>query len=169
MENSETVETPVPAETEPDLAAERDRLAAEKDELYERLLRARAEFENYRRRVERERSELLEYAGAEAVREILPIVDDFERALQVDTADAEYSKGMQLIYGRLSDTLKKLGLEPITSVGQQFDPNVHHAVDMEQTTDADDHTVIGEYQKGYNFRGRLLRPAMVRVAVKPAA
>jgi molecular chaperone GrpE len=71
MENSETVETPVPAETEPDLAAERDGLAAEKDELYERLLRAKAEFENYRRRVERERSELLEYAGAEAVREIL--------------------------------------------------------------------------------------------------
>jgi len=162
---------PVPAETlEAQLAAvtgERDRLAAEKDELHDRMLRARAEFDNARRRADRERSDFLQFAAMDLVREILPVLDDFERALQVETADREYAKGVELIYQRLFDTLKKLGLEPIEAQGKPFDPNLHQAVERVDTEEAEDQTVLGEFQKGYNFKGKLLRPAMVRVAVKP--
>lgn len=150
-----------------DLAAERDRLIQEKTEIYERLLRRQAEFENYRRRTERERAELLEYAGMEAARALLPVLDDFERALKVECADKEYARGMELIFQRFSESLTKLGLEPLESVGRLFDPNAHHAVEMVRTEEAEDHTILEEYQRGYNFRGRLLRPAMVKVAVKP--
>ena len=148
------------------VAAERDRLIEERNDLQDRLLRRQAEFENFRRRAERERAEMLEYANTESVRAILPILDDFERALKVECADKEYVRGMELIYQRLSDALKKLGLEPIDSAGQKFDPHVHHAVDMVETDEAEDHSILDEYQRGYNFRGRLLRPAMVKVAVK---
>ena len=149
------------------LKAERDQLAADNAELNDRLLRARAEFDNFRRRAERERSEYLQFAGMETVREILPIVDDFERALKVETADQHYAKGVELIYQRLLDSLKKMGLEPIDSEGKIFDPNVHQAVERVPTEDAEDQTVLGEFQRGYNFKGKLLRPAMVRVAVRP--
>lgn len=150
------------------LAAERDRLAAEKAELNDRLLRRQAEFDNYRRRVERERSDLLEYASTEAVRGLLPVVDDFERALKVETADKDYAKGMELIYQRMMDILTKLGLEPIQSVGAAFDPNLHHAIQKEESDQAPDHAILEEFQRGYNFRGRMLRPAMVKVAVGKA-
>lgn len=150
------------------VTAERDQLAAEKAELQDRFLRRSAEFENFRRRVEREKTEVLEYAGMSTIAAILPILDDFERGLKVECADAEYAKGMELIYQRLQDALKKMGLEPISSEGQPFDPYIHHAVEMKETTEAEDHTVLEEYQRGYNFKGRLLRPAMVKVAVKPS-
>ncbi len=150
------------------LAAERDRLAAEKAELNDRFLRRQAEFENFRRRVERERADLLEYASTDAVRALLPILDDFERALKVDTTDKHYAKGMELIYQRLLESLVKLGLEPIVSLGASFDPNLHHAIQKEESSDAPDHAILEEFQRGYNFRGRLLRPAMVKVAVGKA-
>ena len=150
------------------ITAERDRLLAERADLQDRLLRRQAEFDNFRRRAERERMDVLEYANTESVRALLPILDDFERALLVESPDKEYARGMELIYQRLSDSLKKLGLEPITSTGQLFDPNLHHAVEMAETEDAEDHTVLQEYQRGYNFRGKLLRPAMVKVAVRKA-
>jgi molecular chaperone GrpE len=161
----------VPAES-PDgqlaaLAAERDQLAAEKAELYDRLLRVRAEFENARRRTERERSDFLQFAGMELVRDILPVLDDFERALKVETADREYAKGVELIYQRLMEALKKMGLEPLEAAGCKFDPNLHQAVERVETDEAEDQSVLGEFQRGYNFKGKLLRPAMVRVAVKP--
>lgn len=149
------------------LTAERDQLAKERDEYYELLLRRSAEFENYRRRVERERRELLEFAGMEAVRELLPVLDDFERALKTESADANYAKGVELIYQRMLETLKKLGLEPISCRGEKFDPHLHEAVEMTPSEEVEDHTILEEYRRGYNFRGRLLRPAMVRVAVKP--
>jgi molecular chaperone GrpE len=148
------------------VTAERDRLAEEKNDLTDRLLRRQAEFDNFRRRAEREKADVLEYANAETVRAILPILDDFERALKVECTGKEYARGMELIYQRLLDGLKKLGLEPISAKGLKFDPNVHHAVDMVQTDEVEDHTVLDEYQQGYNFRGRPLRPAMVKVAVK---
>jgi molecular chaperone GrpE len=151
--------------------AERDRLAAEKAELQDRLLRAQAEFQNFRRRMEKDRMDLLEYAGTEALRTLLPVLDDFERALKVEVRDQEtakeYVKGMDLIYQRLYEGLKKLGLQPIVSTGQPFDPHIHHAVEMVETAEAADHTVLDEFQRGYNFKGRLLRPAMVKVAVEP--
>ena len=99
------------------LAAERDQLAAEKADLQDRLLRARAEFDNARRRAERERSDFLQFAAMDLVRDILPVLDDFERALKVETADRDYAKGVELIYQRLFETLKKLGLEPIETAG----------------------------------------------------
>ena len=149
------------------VTAERDKLAAEKAELHDRALRAQAEFQNLRRRVEKERLEFHEYAATEAVRSLLPILDDFERALKSDGAGSEYAKGMEMIYQRLFEALKKLGLEPIVSVGQAFDPNVHHAVDKAETAEAEEGSVLDDYERGYNFKGRLLRPAKVKVAVAP--
>ena len=149
------------------VTAERDQLATEKADLQDRLLRSRAEFDNARRRFERERSDYLQFAAMDLVKDILPVLDDFERALKVETADAKYAKGVELIYQRFSETLKKLGLEPVESVGKPFDPNIHQAVERVPTEEAEDQSVLGEFQRGYNFKGKLLRPAMVRVAVKP--
>ena len=151
------------------LTAERDQLAAEKAELQDRFLRSQAEFQNSRKRAEKERVEFAEYASTEAVRALLPILDDFERATKIESTDKEFGKGMQMIYQRFYDSLKKLGLEPIVSAGQPFDPHIHHAVEMVETAEAADHTVLDEYQRGYNFKGRLLRPAMVKVAVEPGS
>jgi molecular chaperone GrpE len=148
------------------VVAERDQLLAERTDLQDRLLRRQAEFDNFRRRAERERADVVEYAATDAVRTLLPIADDFERALKVESPDKEYARGMELIYQRLIGALTRLGLEPTAAEGQPFDPNVHHAIEMVETDDVEDHTVIGEFQRGYNFRGRLLRPAMVKVAVK---
>lgn len=151
------------------VTAERDQLAVEKTELHDRLLRAQAEFQNLRKRTERERLELFEYASMEAVRVLLPVLDDFERAMKTESSDREYSAGIDLIYNRFFETLKKLGLEPLDSAGKPFDPQLHHAVDMVETDQAPDHTVLEEFQRGYNFKGRLLRPAMVKVAVEPSS
>jgi molecular chaperone GrpE len=150
------------------LTAERDRLAAEKAELNERLMRRQADFENFRRRAERDRSDFVQFAGTEFARELLPVLDDFERALQVECADASYTKGVQLIYTRLFEALQKMGVEPMETVGKGFDPNLHQAIERVETDQADDQSVLGEFQKGYMFKGRLLRPAMVKVAVRPS-
>jgi len=158
----ETVESRLEA-----LTAERDRLLAEKAEADDRLLRAHAEFDNARRRLERDRFEYLQFASMDLVREILPVLDDFERALKTETADREYAKGVELIYQRLSEILRKMGLEPIETAGKRFDPNQHQAVQRVETRDAEDQAILDEFQRGYNFRGKLLRPAMVRVAVRP--
>jgi molecular chaperone GrpE len=147
------------------ITAERDRLAEEKNDLLDQIKRRQADFENFRRRAERERADVVEFAHQESLRAVLPILDDFERALKSETADKAYARGMELIYQRLFDSLKKLGLEPITAKGHKFDPHLHHAVDMVETDEVEDHTILDEYQPGYNFRGRLLRPAMVKVAV----
>src|ERR1700722_9958938 len=157
--------TPDPGELQKEL----DQLAGEKAELQDRILRAQAEFQNFKKRVERERGELFEYASMEAVRALLPVLDDFERSLKAESADKEYVKGMELIYQRFYDALKKLGLEPIISAGQAFDPHIRHAVDMVETEDTPPDTVLEEFQRGYNFKGRMLRPAMVKVAVQPQA
>ncbi|MGD1096399.1 MAG: nucleotide exchange factor GrpE [Bryobacteraceae bacterium] len=149
------------------ITAERDQLAAEKADLQDRYMRGQAEFQNFRKRVERERVELFEYASTEAVRSLLPVIDDFERALKVESSDKVYADGIELIYQRLYEALKKLGLEPIISQGKPFDPQIHHAIEMVETNEAPDHTVLDEFQRGYNFKGRLLRPAMVKVAVQP--
>src|ERR1700693_3198968 len=167
QENESTGVADPPATTLDALTAERDHLLEEKNDLTDRLLRRQAEFDNFRRRAERARADVLEYANTETVRSILPILDDFERALKVECpGNKEYVRGMELIHQRLSDALKKLGLEPISAKGLKFDPHIHHAVEMSETDQVEDHTILEEYQRGYNFRGRLLRPAMVKVAVK---
>jgi molecular chaperone GrpE len=162
---------PLPVET-PDgqlaaITAERDRLVAEKAELEDRLPRPAAEFDDTRLHPERDRSDFLQFATADLVRNLLPVVDDFERALKTETADKDYAKGVEMIYTRLFETLKRLGLEPIETEGKKFDPNQHEAVQREHTEDADDQAILGELQRGYNFKGKLLRPAWVKVAVRP--
>jgi molecular chaperone GrpE len=160
----------VPADAErPALSVtdQRDQLLMEKADLQDRLLRARAEFDNARRRAERERSEYFQFAATDLVKNLLPVLDDFERALKVETADRNYAKGVELIYQSLSETLRKMGLEPIQTAGCQFDPNLHQAVERVPTDEAPDQAILGEFQRGYNFKGKHLRPAMVRVAVKP--
>jgi molecular chaperone GrpE len=149
------------------LTAERDQLAAEKADLKDRLLRTLAEFDNYRKRAERDRIEYPQFAAMEMVRALIPILDDFRRAVKVETADREYAKGIELIDQRLFEILKKAGLEPIEAAGKTFDPNLHQAVDSVQSEQYPDQTVLEEYQSGYNFKGKLLRPAMVKVAVRP--
>ncbi len=148
-----------------DGTAERTRLAKEKAELQDLLQRRQAEFENYRRRTERERGDLYELAAMDTIKALLPVLDDFERALKVESTDKEYARGMEIIYQRLYETLKKLGLEPITEDVPIFNPHIHHAVEMVDTKDHPDQTILEEYQRGYYFKGRLLRPAMVKVAV----
>jgi molecular chaperone GrpE len=160
-------ETPANGQDLAALTAERDRLAAEKAELQDLLQRRQAEFDNFRRRTERERSEFAQYAGMEMIRELLPIVDDFERALKSDAGSKDYAKGVELISNRMAETLKKAGLEPIETEGKIFDPHVHQAVEKVHTEDAEDNAILQEFQKGYFFKGKLLRPSMVKVAVHP--
>lgn len=154
------------AETTPAVNAELETLAREKAELQDLLLRRQADYENSRRRMEKERIESAEYGAMDAVKAFLPVLDDFERAIGVACADKDYARGMELIYQRTLDTLKKLGLEPMVAEGTTFDPHLHHAIEMVSETEAADQTVLGEFQRGYHFKGRLLRPALVRVAVK---
>ena len=120
-----------------------------------------------RKRFEQQRSDYIQFAAMDLVRELLPVVDDFERALKAESADHGYAKGVELIYQRLYETLKRMGLEPFDTTGQRFDPNLHQAVERVPSEEVEDQTILGEFQRGYNFKGRLLRPAMVRVAVKP--
>ncbi|MBV9441251.1 MAG: nucleotide exchange factor GrpE [Acidobacteriaceae bacterium] len=148
----------------PEPPGELERLAKEKAELQDLLQRRQAEFDNYRRRVERERSDLFEYAAMDSVKALLAVLDDFQRALKVETADKEYARGVEMIYQRFYEALKKLGLEPVSTENPVFNPHIHNAVDVVDTKDHPDQTILEEYQPGYYFKGRLLRPAMVKVA-----
>jgi len=105
------------------------------------------------------------FSDRASLKALLPVLDDFERALKVESSDTEYARGMELIYQRLYEGLKKLGLEPISGEVPLFNPHIHHAVEMVDTKDHPDQTILEEYQRGYYFKGRLLRPAMVKVAV----
>jgi molecular chaperone GrpE len=142
------------------------RLLAEKQELMDTLVRRQADFENYRKRVEKERHHD-RHRGVELLVEgILPVLDAFDRALEArdDPEYAEYSKGFELIRKQLWDLLAKQGVERIDAVGKQFDPHLHHAIESVETTEHEEDTVIAEMQPGYTFHDRVLRPAMVRVA-----
>jgi len=145
--------------------AELEKLKAERDTLLDRLARLQAEFENARKRATREQQDFREYALADAVKALLPILDSFERALQAGSEEkAEFRGGVELIYKQLQDTLAKLGLRPIPAKGEPFDPRLHQAIEMVETNDAKDHHVLEELQRGYKLKDRLLRPAMVKVA-----
>jgi len=163
---TDSVETIGLAAAVEQLSCDRDRLEAEKTALNDLLLRRTAEFDNYRKRTERERSELIEYASSDAVKALLPVLDDLERALSQAPAGEEFTRGVELIYQRMVDTLGKLGLEAIAAEGQPFDPNLHHAIEMVPCDEGEDHTVLADLLRGYKFKGRLLRPSMVRVAVR---
>jgi len=147
--------------------AELHKVKAERDSLLDRLARAQAEFENARRRAAKEQLDFRDFAMADAVKSLLPVVDNFERALQSKSEPADFRAGIDLIYKQLRDVLTKLGVHPIEAKGQQFDPHVHEAIEMVETSDAADHEVLEEWQRGYKFKDRLLRPAMVKVAKNP--
>jgi molecular chaperone GrpE len=149
------------------LGEEKAKLEAEKQDLMRLAQSRQAEFENFRRRVERERLDTVELAAADTVKSLLPIVDDFARAVAVQTTDSNYAKGVELIHQRLQEILAKLGLEALDSSGQSFDPNLHYAIDKVESPDSEEGLILEEFQKGYRFRGKLLRPAMVKVAAKP--
>jgi molecular chaperone GrpE len=147
--------------------SELQKLKAERDSLLDRLARAQAEFENARRRASKEQQEFRDYAVADAVKSLLPVVDSLERALQVKSDATELRAGVDLIYKQLLAALAKLSVNPITSKGEPFDPRYHEAIEMVETTEAPDHQVLEELQRGYKFKDRLLRPAMVKVAKNP--
>jgi len=139
-------------------------LQRERDDYYDRWLRKTAEFDNYRRRIERERREQSDQAVVALLLELLGVVDDFDRALTEPGADAAYRKGVELIHAKLHDLLKKQGVRPIEALGTEFDPNLHQAVMHEESPEHREGEVIGELRRGYTLGGRLLRPAMVKVA-----
>ena len=141
-------------------------LQRERDDYYDRWMRKAAEFDNYRKRIERERREQSDQAVVDLLQELLLVVDDFDRALTVDSGDGDpaYRKGVELIHGKLHDLLGKYGVRPIDALGADFDPNVHQAVVHEVSPDHREGEVIGELRKGYTINDRLLRPAMVKVA-----
>lgn len=147
------------------VVSEIEKLRVERDALLDRLARLQAEFDNARKRAAREQQEFREFAAADVIKNILPVLDSFERALKTPVSDSsDLRSGLELIYRQFQDALQKLGVQPIESVGKPFDPRVHEAVEMVDTTEAEDHQVLDEFQRGYNYKGRLLRPAMVRVA-----
>jgi molecular chaperone GrpE len=151
-----------PAATESDSSE----LQRQRDEYYDLLLRKTAEFDNYRKRTERDRQSLTDAAAASIIEELLPLMDDLERALKVE-AGAEagaYRRGVELIYKQLSEVLRKRGVRPIEAVGADFDPYYHQAVTHEHAEGRRDGEVIEEFRRGYMLGDRLLRPSMVKVA-----
>ncbi len=141
-------------------------LKQEKDALQDRLLRTAAEFDNYRKRVDRERRDLWEFAASDVLAELLPILDNFERALQAPAppeADA-FRKGFELIHRQMLEMLRKRGVMPVDALGKDFDPKFHQAVFHEASDEHREGEVIEELQRGYMLGDRLLRPAMVKVA-----
>ena len=144
------------------------KIKAERDALLDRLARLQAEFENARKRAAREQQDYREFAVADAVKSLLPILDSFERALHISANDGnDIRPGVELIYKQLQDTLTKLGVSPIAAKGQPFDPHLHQAIEMVDSEDAEDHQVLEELQRGYKLKDRLLRPSMVKVARNP--
>jgi molecular chaperone GrpE len=149
-------------------SSELQKLKVERDTLIDRLARLQAEFENARKRAAREQQEFREYALADAIKALLPILDSFERALHTGPAEkSEFRGGIELIYKQLQDALLKLGLRAIPAKGEPFDPRLHEAIEMVETTDAEDHQILEELQRGYKLKDRLLRPSMVKVACNP--
>jgi molecular chaperone GrpE len=151
--------------------AEVAKLATDLEELRQTLLRRQADFDNYRKRVERERADDAKRTTARLIEALLPVIDSFEQALAAhrEPEYANYRKGFELIHKQLVENVAKLGAERIDPVGKLFDPHTHQAMDRTETLEHADGTILQVFQPGYVFHGRVLRPAMVRVAVHPAA
>jgi molecular chaperone GrpE len=161
-------DSPQAAGTSSSGEGELQRLKAERDTLLDRLARMQADFENARKRAARDQQEFREYALTDALKALLPVLDSFDRALQTSSAEkSELRNGLELINKQLHDALGKLGVRAIPAKGEAFDPRWHEAIEMVDTTEAEDQQVIDELQHGYKLKDRLLRPAMVRVARNP--
>jgi molecular chaperone GrpE len=158
-ENRETTKAPAR-----DHVSEMEKLRAERDALLERLARMQAEFDNARKRAAKEQQDFRDYALADTIKTLIPILDSFDRALQSSPEKSEFHAGVELIHKQLMDSLAKLGVRPISAKGEIFDPRYHEAVATVETEEAEDHKVLEELQRGYKLKDRLLRPAMVKVA-----
>lgn len=145
------------------------KLQAEKQQLTDQLLRKQAELENARKRLLREKDEFLQYSLFQTMEALVPILDGFELALQSDGNGEEYRKGVELIYQQFAGALQRLGLEVMDTQGRAFDPYLHEAVVTVETDQYEDQQIMEEMQRGYLFKNRLLRPARVKVAQRPAA
>ena len=169
MEHNEEREGLLPDSPSSETEAEIQKLIEERDSLQDRLLRRQAEFENYKKRAERERSEYLQFASAELMRELLNVLDSFDlavrNAVSQGSAGQEMLRGLDLVYKQLLDTLSRFGLRPIEAKGLQFDPNFHQAVTTVPTSEVPANTVVEEMRRGYTLHGKLLRAAMVSVSV----
>lgn len=133
----------------------------------DQLMRIAADFENYKRRQEREKEELGKFAGQQLITNLLPVLDNFERALQAETGADEagtFVEGIRMIHKQFLDVLSKAGVAPIEAMGTPFNPEFHEAIMSEENDEVPDETVIGEFQRGYQMHGRLLRPAVVKVS-----
>ena len=164
-------EAAAPEDTTPDTAGAEsgvdiDALQKERDDLYDRLLRKTAEFDNFRKRVERDRKEMIDWAAADVISDLLAVVDDFDRALAADAPpEAQaYKSGLELIQRQLGELLKKRGVSTVEALGADFDPHVHQAVAYEEVAGAREGEVVGVLAKGYRLGEKLLRPALVKVA-----
>ena len=150
--------------------AEMAKLTADLEALRQSMLRSQADFANYRKRIEKERVEDSKRATARVIEGLIPVIDGFEHALAAHR-EAEYAKhrkGFELIYKQLLDNITRLGVERIDPLGKPFDPHLHEAMDRTETTEHADGLILQTFQPGYVFHGRVLRPAMVRVAVHPS-
>lgn len=142
-----------------------EELEVEKDKLYDRLLRIQAEYDNYKKRTLKEREADRKYKSQDLIEELLPALDNFERALQVEKTEATASiiEGITMVYNQIKEALASQGAEEIASVGEEFDPNIHHAVMQIEDESQPSNIVIEELQKGYKLKDRVIRPAMVKV------
>ncbi len=164
MDGVETVETPVDAAD----AGEVEKLRAEKDQLLDRLARLQAEFDNARKRAEREKADVREYAVGNAVEPFLGVMDNFGLALKAQGSADQLRSGVELILKQMEDALRGLQVVPVETVGTMFDPRVHEALGSIETAEFPDHQVVEEIRKGYKLREKLLRPAMVKIATNAA-
>ena len=144
-----------------------EQLKGERDQLLDRLARLQAEFENARKRAERERAEFRDYATGNVVEQFLPVVDNFELALKSTGTAEQLRQGVELIVKQMEEILRRLQVSPIATVGEAFDPRIHEALGTVEREDLPDQHVAEEIRRGYKLRERLLRPAMVRIAHNP--
>jgi molecular chaperone GrpE len=167
-EDTSPAQTPAPTEAENASArAELEQLKGERDQLLDRLARLQAEFENARKRAERERTEFRDYATGNVVEQFLPVVDNFALALKSTGTAEQLRQGVELIVKQMEEILRQLQVSPIPTVGEQFDPRIHEALGSVERDDLPDQHVAEEVRRGYKLRERLLRPALVRVAHNP--
>lgn len=162
--NDEASKNADTAENEVDLQAELEKLTAEVKEKSDKALRLQADFENFRRRTSKEKDELAAVVTQGVMKDMLPLLDNFERAMAAETTDMEaFQKGVEMIFTQFQEVLKKNGLEHIETEGKKFDPNFHQAVMRVQNDKLEDDDIAQELQKGYMVKGRVIRPSMVQV------
>ncbi|GGK18396.1 nucleotide exchange factor GrpE [Caldalkalibacillus thermarum] len=170
QENAQSVEEKLAAQKQPsveELQAQLEEALQKADEYYQRYLRAQADFDNFRKRTRKEKEELQKYAALPVIEQLLPVLDNFERALAAgqSTKDAEsLMKGVEMVFKQVQQVLTKQGLEEIEAVGKPFDPHFHEAVMQVESEEHESGIVVEELQKGYMLKGKVIRPAMVKVS-----